>query len=199
MAERLRVLKMKMLNGMNDRQRKVFTCVAHPTDEFAVFMRNEGAEEAGNEVIAKYLGLTKNAVDWSLHQIKRRFTELAELEFGELIEGAIKTAKWPMIFVSNLEGDHEFVRDVIRDHGLDTRPISARDIHMAPPYAAARSIERYSWGTVVELKLGERAATVITFGRFNEITGEVLVEGGYWKQLSDVVRWYQELNRALKR
>lgn len=196
MVGRLQVLKMRLVNSLSTREQAIFSCFAHPTDEFSTFLRNVGAEEITNVEIAKFLGMSKNSVDWSIHKIKHAFTKLAEAEFSDVIEVAVQEGKWPMLHVSHTDNDHEFVRAVIERRKLDPRPSDQREILINGD--ACRIIERYDWGAVIFLRLEEDVATVVCEGRFNATTAECMGDGGYWKSLSDELWWYRDLQRALK-
>lgn len=200
MMGRLQVLKMRLVNSLTDREQAIFSCLAHPSDEFGTFLRNIGvpaSEDPTNVHIARFLGVTKNAVDWSIHKIKRQFTRLAEAEFSDVIQSALEEGRWPMLYISHNENDTDFIRRIIEERGLDPRPISQRDV--ASHGQATRVFEPYAWGSVIFLRLGSNVATVVVQGRFNAITGEVIGDGGYWKSLVEELDWYRDLNRALKR
>jgi RNA polymerase sigma factor (sigma-70 family) len=224
---RVRVLRMRLYRSLTERERKIFRCKAQPSERFMLFLRNVGGSgltrrkfvvpgryasaskrprevgqmsaEPTNPQIAKFLGITKNAVDWSLHRIRRRFVELAELpEFSGLVEEIVEEGSWPMIHISEKPDDVEFVLETIAARGLDPRPIPGRrDIQVAE--GCGRIVETYHWGAVIHLQYGDERRTIVVEGRFNKLTGEVHAEFGNWKSLAEDVPWYRRLNRELSR
>lgn len=197
MDERIKLLRLRLLMALSGRERDVFECQAFPSEAFMLYMRNANIGEPTIEAIGIYLGLSKNEVDWALHKAKRVFTSILEgSEFIDLIEGAIRDGKWPMIHHSGVVGDICFIQRVIVEHRLDPMPLRVSDVMVAG--YKYRVIEHYSWGSIVHLHLDdERQATLVLEGRFNYRTGEVIGAGGHWKQLGDDVPWYSELNKAL--
>jgi RNA polymerase sigma factor (sigma-70 family) len=197
--ESRRILKMKLLNRLNDRQRQVFGCLMHPSEEFTTYMRNIAADEATVKVIAGYLGLSKNVVDWSIRQIKSHFTDLLESDFHEVVELAVKSGRWPMFHISRKFEDMKYVRQILTTRKFDPRPLVASEVidRLIGGVRIQRSIESYSWGAVVMLRFGDHAATVIAEGSFNATTGRVLSSDGFCKQLDDVLDWYPEMVKAL--
>lgn len=200
-SSRVRVLRMRLYRSLSDRERQVFRCKAQPSERFLLYLRNIGAEtaESTNVQIAEFLGLSKNAVDWSLHKIRKRFVDLAEEpEFSALVEGLVEDGSWPMIHISETPDDAEFVRGIIASRDLDPRPIPGRrDIQAAD--GAGRIIETYHWGSVIHLRYGEEARTVVVEGKFNKATGEIHGDYGNWKSLAESVPWYRRLNKELDR
>lgn len=195
---RLRAARGKLARDLNDREREVFACFVNPSEEFLIYLENEGAIEPSNELIAKFLGRSKNSVDWAIHTIKKKFTKILEQDFSDVIEIPVREGKWPLLFVSKKYSDREFVRDVMQERRLDTRPLRPREILANHRKGAYRSVERYSWGSVIEVSFGEEHATVLAVGRFNPLSGEVIGEGGYWKRLQDCIPWYSMVISALR-
>lgn len=198
-VDKLRELKMQLMNRLNQRQLEVFGCLYHHKVEFEVFLRNKQEPEATHELIAEYLGVTKNTVDWSVHQIKRHFTALSESKFSDIIQEAIQEGKWPMFHVSERPNDIAFIQSIIKTRALDPRPTGAPDVKVRTlgSVRCVRSVEPYSWGSIIMLTFGERSATVVAEGKFNPISGEVRAETGFWKPISESLSWYSESNRFL--
>ncbi len=198
-AEKLRELKMQLMNKLNQRQLDVFACLFHHKVEFEMFLRNRAESDVTHELIAEFLDVTKNSVDWSVHQIKRHFTALVEDKFSDIIQEAIQVHKWPMFHVSERANDVVFIQDIIKMRGLDARPLGAPDVTVRTDNGirCARSVERYSWGAIILFTFGDRTATVVAEGRFNPISGEVLSETGFWKPIGESLSWYAEANRFL--
>lgn len=196
MAARLRRLKMRLVNGLGAREREIFNLLVHPPDTFSTFLRNVGAEEPTNELMGRFLGLSKNSVDWSIHKTKRKMVEIMEEEFSDVVAMAVKEGRWPMIHASLSEQDVCFLSSTLEERELDPRPSSPRSIQACGD--ARREVEEYHWGSVLFLKLGDSRATVVCEGRVNLNSGEVHGESGFWKRLQDHVPWYPDLVRALR-
>lgn len=197
MSERIRTLRLRLMMSLSGREKDVWECQSQPSEEFLTWVRNNDIDEVTIEVIGQYLALSKNEIDWSLHKVKRLFTMiLEESEWADLIEAQVREGSWPMVYMSGIVGDVEFVQAVIQRRELEPRPRAPSD-HTSNGQVH-RSIEHYAWGHIVQLHLDdERQATLVLEGRFNHRTGEVIGAGGHWKQISDYVPWYGELNRLL--
>jgi len=196
MVERLRVLKMRLLNSLNEREAEIFSCLCHPSDEFSTFLRNIGDTETSNQAIAKFLGLSKNAIDWSLHKIRNRFVGLVETEFSDMLDEARKQGRWPTIEISAAPNDSGLVRRCLEEYRLDPRPLSARTTEHGG--SSQRIVEHYAWGAVLFLRQATHEATVIMIGRVNLNSGLVMTDGGWNKSLADRLPWYTALVRELK-
>lgn len=192
-------LKMRLVNKLTDRERAIFNCLTQPTEAFLIFMRNIGAQEPTHTVIARFLGISKNGVDYGAYNIRSKFTRLAEIEFPDLIEGHLERGTWPMIHISRTgKPDHEFAASVIAARGLDPRPNDpARDIDVAGGWA--REVQNYPWGVVLILRKKDAYRTLVIEGRFNRLSGGVAGTDGTWKNVSDVVPWYPKLVRELNK
>lgn len=198
-ASKRRKLVMRLYNKLGPRERKVYDLKCRPTEAFMVYLRNIGLDEPTHTAIAKYIGVSKNSVDYSAHIIRDTFTKLAEKEFTELIQDHIDNGSWPMIHVSREPGpDHDFIRQIIAERNLDPRPTGSRDIEKKGDIG--REITPYPWGVVIVLRRGEQFRTLVVEGRFNKITGSVFgsVEGTH-KRIPDVVPWYDQLSKELAR
>jgi len=195
--ERIRLLRLRLMMSLSGRERDVFECQSQPSEAFLIYMRNRGIESPTIDAIGGFLGLNKNEIDWSVHKIKRLFTIiLEESEYIDIIEASMRDGRWPMVYKSDMAADVLFIQTLIDARQLDARPCAAvdatsdGDIH--------RIIEHYEWGSIVHLRLDdERQATLLLEGRFNHRTGEVIGVAGHWKQVSDYLPWYGELNKAL--
>lgn len=199
MFARAAALRMRLLKRLGRRDRLVYRCKLNPTEDFLLFLRNTGADEPTNAAIGRYLGLSKNSVDWSIHVIRGEFVKVLESgEFSELLAPVVSEGGWPMLHSSLKAEDVEFVRGILDERGLDPRPVAgARDIALSRN--GARVIERYHWGVVVHLKWKGEERTIVAEGRFNPLSGEVIGEHGAWKSIRDVAPWYRQLAAELKR
>ena len=201
-ARAVRQLSVRLMRSLGERERSVLRCKALPPESFAIFLRNIGvdANEVTNIHIGRFLGLSKNSVDWSLHKIRGQFVKMSEEspEFSGLIKELVREGRWPMVYTSEQRNDTEFVRRIIQERSLDPRPLpERRDIVIN--HRAGRIIEKYHWGSVLHLRLGSKSATVVVEGRFNALTGEVIGEFGNWKSIGDSVPWYKQLVRKVEK
>ena len=190
-------LKMKLRNKLCDRDRTVLDIMCHPPDAFLIFMDNKGESEMTNQLIADFIGVSKNAVDYSSLRIRRAFTYLAESEFPEISQIYISKGTWPMIHVSDSNRfDYDFVRKVIKERNLDPRPNDrARDAQSSGEWA--REVHYYPWGAVLFLRKGNIHKTLVLEGKYNLITGGVSGAEYTWKYVSDYVTWYSQLVKKL--
>lgn len=197
-AHRRAKLKMMLINKLSERELVIFNCLSQPTEAFLIYMQNVGADEPTHTVIAGFLGVSKNTVDYATLTTRAKFTKLVEREFPDLIKGHIEKGTWPMIHVSRAsKPDTEFVAETIKRRGLDPRPLNpARDIELAGGWA--RDVHSYPWGVVLILKREDTYRTLVIEGRFNKISGGVAGADGTWKYVSDEVPWYPQLVRELK-
>lgn len=199
-ADRLGVLRLRLYKQLEPQERAVFRIKAQPPEAFLVFLRNIGVDvsDITNKHIARWLGVTKNSVDYSLLKIRGAFRALAEREFSDLVADLIRDGDWPMVHVSNKPNDAQFVRQVTQSRNLDPRPLpERRDIRIGQD--SGRIIERYHWGAVLHLKLRDHRATVVVEGRFNENTGDVFGQHGIWKPITEDVPWYKTLVKEIDR
>jgi hypothetical protein len=208
LIEGLGELKMRLVNRLNDFQKKVFACLSNQDQSFTLYLRNidlttdsAHAAEEKNALIAAYLGTGKNHVDWAVHQIKRHFTELAEKQFSDIVQNAVQEGKWPMFHVSHRGNDVSFIQKTLSEQGLDPRPLGAPEMKRceADGVVCSRSIETYDWGAIIHLRFGTKTATVIAEGRFNAVSGEVLTGTGLWKNIKSELPWYAAAQRVLSR
>jgi hypothetical protein len=206
MQSRLGELNMRLKGRLTDFQQNVLACLSNQNPSFALFLRNiqkdeEKAIEEKHTLIAKFFGETKNVVDWAVHHIKKNFTELAEEQFSDIVLDALDKGAWPMFHVSNDGNDTEFINITIEENDLDPRPSGPPEVKRVEikGVVTARSIENYSWGSIIHLRHGDQVATVIAEGRFNAISGEVLTDTGLWKSIKDRVPWYPTVQRILSK
>lgn len=204
--ERIRTLRMRLMNMLTGRAKEVFTCIANPSESFLTYLRNVGADEPTIHHIGAYLRCTKNEVDWAIHTMKRQLTELLESPaYADLIRSALDSGKWPAFHVDGMAFNLDYVCRVIRERRLDPRMDDDRETIRQVSGRRFRVVEYYNWGAIAYLFMDEdKQATVIMEGAptpqrpaFNWRTGELLGINGYWKQISDVLDWYPALNRIL--
>lgn len=192
-TDKMRVLRMRLVNQLNPFQLRVFSCLSRNDMAFEAFLRNrhqgKGEPEVTHALIGEWLGMAtgegsnqqknKNAVDWAVHKIKGHFTRLMEAEFSDIVNEALQAGKWPMFYVSTVFNDAEFIRGVLERRRLDARPTGVPEVKTrieaeADGTRAIRHIETYPWGVVIMMRFQGKEATVVAEGRFNAISGELL-------------------------
>lgn len=193
---RLHRLRMRMLNNLNGNYHAVFCCMYQPDAAFQAYLRNLAVVEPSNQHISDYLGLSKNVIDWAIHRIKGEFTRLAELDLPTFTQLALAEGRWPMIYNSDRAEDAELIADIIGRRALDARPLGRIE---AENDGARRVIESYPWGSIVFLSLEGKHATLVIEGRFNPRSGEVIADGGHWKSVAELVSWYPDCERRLRK
>lgn len=203
---RLRIIRMRMMNALKGRDLDVFNCKTNPPPELLKTLQNNGAElddhdlEITNLDIAEHLGISKNAVDWSISKIRHLFTDFAKDEdFIDLFGDAIEKGR-PVIHTSEgKEHDTAFVRQIIAKRKLDPRPLADfndRDDYCMKVGAFERMIERYPWGVVLVIKNGEDCRTLVIEGKVNFRSGEVFGDSGARERIP--VQWYVTLAKAMQ-
>lgn len=203
MEGQARIFKLKLLNSLKGRDKKVFECRTNPPVDFLKMVENIGGDIYNPTIpqIAEYLGINKNAVDYSVSKIKTIFTRMArQEEFSDLFGERLGTKEWPMVRTSKAaEHDREFVRRIIQQRELDPKPVegyeSAPDFYQkAGMYS--RLIERYPWGVVLVVRRkGTWRTMVIECTAFNPSSGALAGERGTKEKVP--VKWYPQLVKAL--
>lgn len=198
-----RVFKLKLLNGLKGRDRAVFECRTNPPVDFLKMVQNVCGDIYAPTIphIAQYLGVAKNAVDWSLYKIKAQFTRMArDDEFSELFGDMVESREWPMIHMSKVRRhDIKFVARIIRERKLDPKPIAGYENELDFHQRAgvfSRMIERYPWGVVLVLRRKTICRTlVIECDKFNVHFGDAFGAMGTHEIIP--VKWYPQLVQAL--
>lgn len=203
MEEKARIFRLKMFNSLKGRDLDVFVCKVNPPMDFLIMIRNMGDdyEKPNNLHIAKYLGVDKNAVDWSLYKIREKFTELCrQKEFSDLLGDTVKGRGWPMIHASwAKKHDVEFIQRVIADRQLDPKPVEGChqfDDYLQKAGDDVRLIERYKWGCIMFLKYKGKCCTLVIEGKLNALEGLVYGDKGGREHLP--VSWYKYLAKSLR-
>lgn len=202
--KRVALMKMKILFRLkNERDREVFRCKTNPPLELWQQIKNDGRDPANPDAsdIAKFLGYTKNSIDWSLYKIRQEFTYLSRTQFSDLYGELIGPAMRPRIHMSEETeaADDDFVAEVIAQRGLDSRPNldSTEQIDHAQVCGVyTRIIDRYPWGCVLTISNNEEVRTIVLEGKFNVLLGEVFsATGGLHEPIP--VPWYGHLAKVL--
>lgn len=146
-----------------------------------------------NQEVADYLGLSKNMLDWSLHKIRKAM--LAELRRGPASDTFLPMVTghgWPHISHSDVPDDTDMIVSTIWDRELSQEVIAHEE--RAKGDAVYKSWT-FRWGTVLVLRLGTRAATIVMVGRFNASNG--LLFGTVCGCESIPVPWYSDVLKAV--
>lgn len=203
LEQRVAVMKMRMLNGLKtERDRQVFRCRTNPPLELWRMIENEGGDPTSPEPqqIARHLGLTKNAVDWSLHKIRELFLRLSRESFSDLYGNRVLDKSWAHIHTSpeRSENDFEYVRKVIEQRRLDHKPLpdsSSRSDHCQKLGQYVRVIERYAWGVVLFIQNESERRTMVIEGKFNPLVGEAFGANGSHDRVR--VPWYFRMAKQM--
>jgi len=203
LEEVARVFRLKMFNSLKGRDLDVFVCKVNPPMDLLIMIRNMGDdyERPTNLHIAKYLGTDKNAVDWSLCNIREKFTDLCrQKEFSDLMGDTVRGKGWPMIHTSWAnKHDIEFIQKVVAERNLDPKPLEGchqHDDYLQKSGDDVRLIERYSWGCIMFLKYRGKCCTLVVEGKLNAMEGLVYGEKGSREHLP--VNWYKNLVKELR-
>jgi len=84
-----RRLRAALEGSLSDRDRAVLECKIDPPRGLRMLMCEECATEPTIQLIGRYLGLSKNAVDWALRRIREVTADLVAEEFSELSSLAV--------------------------------------------------------------------------------------------------------------
>lgn len=197
--DRVRKFRVRMVTKLKGNDRAVFMAKVCPSPDLLLLVRNLGDDEEeppSNVAISKHLGISKNAVDYSLAKIRQLATEMADDVEWKDVFTAGRAKGWALVHDASGEG---FVRKVLEQRRLDPRPLPRchldADFHQAAGIYARR-IERYPWGAVVVCQRGDEVRTLVIEGRFKARTGEVFGLNGTRREIP--VEWYAELVKALK-
>lgn len=184
--------------ALTTRERAVFNCIYVPSYGFARYLMNT-SQEFSHASAGRYLGLTKNAIDYCSLGIRTKLTRLAEQEFPDTIRRAQAAKEWPMIHVSRMpSADHGFIERVIKRRQLNAIPIGERDVKASFQRKWARELVTYTWGVTLVVKNDQdEFRTFVIEGRFNYQLGQVFGANGTVKNLSDHIHWYNQLVREL--
>lgn len=146
-----------------------------------------------NQQVAEYLDINKNALDWSLHKIRKAM--LAELRSGRASKSFLAMVTghgWPFVAKSDKWDDTDFVAQIMWERELDgeiTSTSEASNDHGAMIWWNTR------WGHICSLRFAGRSATLLMVGRFNPANG--LLFGSVCGCEPMPVPWYPELVKAL--
>lgn len=203
LEQRVAVMKIRLLNGLKtERDRQVFRCRTNPPLELWRAIEDAGRDPAAPESadIARHLGLTKNAVDWSLHKIRELFLRLSRENFSDLYGNRVLDKGWAVIHLSpeRNANDFNFVRDTIQRRRLCADPLadsSQKSDHHQKLGDFVRIIERYAWGVVLFIQNDFERRTMVIEGRFNPLTGEAFGDNGSHDRLT--VPWYFKMAKQM--
>jgi hypothetical protein len=204
LSEIARVFRLKMFNSLEGRDLDVFSCKVNPPMDLLIMVRNMGGnynKTPSNVHIARYLGVSKNAIDHSLYNIRMKFVQMSrQKEFSDLLGDVVKGKGWTMIHISWEERhDVEFIQRVLAERELDPKPMDK--CHQHNDYLQQvgddlRLVERYPWGCIMFMKYKGECATLVVEGELNLNTG--VVWGAVGAREPIPVTWYRQLARKLK-
>lgn len=153
----------------------------------------ELGEVPTNQDVADHLNINKNALDWSLHKIRKLM--LAEMRSGNISKKMLQMVTghgWPHSEASAKWDDRDFVAQVIWDRDLCADVVRVEEVERGD--AAMRRLT-FRWGTAVTFKLGHRVATMVMIGRYNPTNN--LLFGSVCGCESVAVPWYSQALKVL--
>jgi len=215
----VRCFTMKMYNKLDELELEIFKCMVHPSEDLLEMMYLDGFEgvyksdgllsleegvQVTSAVIRKYLGITKNKIDWALYKIKGAFMRLAKYddEFSDVFEGMLDGRKWPQVHVKKTLGDdYDWKKKIFRSRALDTAQVVSSESENSQLDDTGnskyyRSIKWYNWGAVVVARRDDERVLMVVEGRFNKNTGAVFGTSG--ARLNVPMPWYATLVKELK-
>lgn len=84
--------QLALSNVLSERDRQVFECKCAPPRGLLMLMLDELAEEPTIPLIGRYLGLSKNEVDWALKRVREAALALIGRDFSDLADLSIVRA-----------------------------------------------------------------------------------------------------------
>lgn len=86
---RARAFQQALAGALSERDRRVLQCKCEPPRGLRMLMLDELASEPTIPMIGKYLGLSKNEIDWALRRIRDAAINLIEREFSDMTDLSI--------------------------------------------------------------------------------------------------------------
>lgn len=203
LSDLARLFRLKMFNLLTGRDLDVFNCKVNPPMDLLIMIRNLGGDynkTPSNVHIAKYLGVNKSAIDYSLHNIRLKFTQVAKFqEFSDLFPIGIRKG-WAMIHTSQSDfHDVEYIKSIIESRNLNPKPL--KDCQVENDYYQRfedieRLVERYEWGCVLYLRYYQQHATIVVEGELNHNQGVTYGVNGTREKIN--LPWYNKLLKKIK-
>ena len=189
----------KLLRVLSPRERLVFQCLYVPSEQYAQYL-NQFQLEPSQVAAARYLNLSKNALDWSALKIRLKITRLAEQELPATIKSAIKVKEWPVIHISRKHSaDYNFIARTIKQRHLDPKPSAQKLVKVSYQRRFASELTTYEWGVTLVIKNDkDEIRTLVIEGKFNPTSGLITGPSGTVKQLAQIISWYPQLVRELR-
>lgn len=175
-----------VMERLGDRERAVLGAFVSPPAEIAL----HPGEPGFNQAVAAYLGINKNALDWSLARV--RMLLLDEMRDSEFEADRVTGPDWPHLVHSSKWDDRSMITIAIGERHLDP---TVRDTE-ARAMGDARMLSRvYDWGEALCLRLGEASATLVLQGRFNRLSGTL--HGLKYGSQQVPLPWYQQCMKMI--
>lgn len=197
----VRLFKATLYQDLYGLEADVFGIKINPPFDFLIMVRNTGGlmDCPTNVDIARYLGVTKNMVDYAIFKIRNKYKELIAGGFSGNAADAEDRNMQAVVHISYEDGhDFDFIKKVLAARGLEPKPLE--DAHQRKDYNMKvgddfRMIERYRWGCILFLRFQGQCCTAIIEGNFNPTTGEVV--GSSQTRSVLPVSWYLRLVERL--
>ncbi len=197
LVDQFRALQMRLLAKLTGKEKQVWSLLFSPSEQFQSYLAHVGVVEPTQETVASFLGISLEAVKWSLSRIRRQMTLILDTpDFSDLTMQAIRDRSWPIVRFSQKENDVDFVRDTLKRRGLNDNELRS---YSSTGVSVTRTVCEYDWGIVMFLTHGVRHATIVCEGRFKDDKhGRVSAKSGYWRNIADSLSWYRNAKKALK-
>ncbi len=197
LVDQFRKLQMRLLARLSGKEKQVWSLLFSPSEQFQSHLIQAGIAEPTQEAVASFLGISLEAVKWSLSCVRRQMTLILDTpDFSDLTRQAIREHSWPIVRFSQKENDVDFVRDVLKRRGLNDNELRS---YNSTGVSVTRTVCEYDWGVVMFLTHGVRHATIVCEGRFKDDKhGRVSARSGYWRNIADSLSWYRNAKKALK-
>lgn len=180
--------------SLNERRRNVFNLKFDPTPEWLEYLKGTQAKST-NVAMGKFLGYSKNQIDWDLRAIHDVLGALLlRPEFEALRSKMVSEFGWPTIWSSAKAYDSEMVDDVLSKQGLSSAT-SASSLELTPN--GHRIIATTAWGSICFLRFGVHNATWVVLGQALWNSSHVIREQGSLN-FKDVADWCVELETDIK-
>ncbi len=191
-AAMMRRFYQQLCQHLDERERRVLKCKLDPP---SAVLNMAGDGPVRNIHIAKWLGLDKAQIDWSLYKIRNVFTELAgKGRFHDLFGDTVAARDWPRIHVSKGKRFHNaFVQRTLASRGLVAQPTG--EVIDDKCHAGRRRVEYHKWGAILTVWRSGAVWTAVLEGTFNARAGEV--SGKWGARLLVPIDGYAQLARSL--
>jgi RNA polymerase sigma factor (sigma-70 family) len=195
--DQLTALLDHVFSGLKKRDREVYRCRVDPPYELMTVALTRGGDfnNPSNADIAQFLGVSKNAVDWSICRTKAAFSKIiSDDKFSGMFKGLIEDKEWPVIHTSDRRCDDQFIEETMWNRGLSLLPVGKGILKCSQDGSLV--LEKYLWGAAICVDYKDQARTCVVEGRFNLINGEVFGPTGI--RLALPIPWFKKAVKNMR-